>query len=209
MPNGDTTGTTASRDSFIADSHERSYRKHLDTMITVADNAGFCFGVKRAVSLVDDALNGNDRLFMLGELIHNKDFSDRLIARGAQIITPDDIYGLDPEKVYKTIVMISSSNQIYVFVTPALFTISLKKAKDLTGEKSLELLKLDLLRKYTGYIRGGCSPLGMIRKYPTYIEELAQLEDYIYVSAGVRGLQLRLKPEDLAAACEGEFASFT
>ena len=98
MPNGDTTGTTASRDSFIADSHERSYRKHLDTMITVADNAGFCFGVKRAVSLVDDALNGNDRLFMLGELIHNKDFSDRLIARGAQIITPDDIYGLDPEK---------------------------------------------------------------------------------------------------------------
>ena len=98
MPSGDTTGTTASRDSFIADSHERSYRKHLDTMITVADNAGFCFGVKRAVSLVDDALNGNDRLFMLGELIHNKDFSDRLIARGAQIITPDDIYGLDPEK---------------------------------------------------------------------------------------------------------------
>ncbi len=117
--------------------------------------------------------------------------------------------GLDPEKVYKTIVMISSSNQIYVFVTPALFTISLKKAKDLTGEKSLELLKLDQLRKHTGYIRGGCSPLGMIRKYPTYIEELAQLEDYIYVSAGVRGLQLRLKPEDLAAACEGKFASFT
>ena len=105
--------------------------------------------------------------------------------------------------------LISKTNQIDVLVTPARFTIALKKAKDLTGEKSLELRKLDLLRKYTGYIRGGCSPLGMIRKYPTYIEELAQLEDYIYVSAGVRGLQLRLKPEDLAAACEGKFASFT
>ena len=116
--------------------------------------------------------------------------------------------GLDPELVYKTIVMISSSSQLYVFVTPALFNISLKKARELTGEKTLELLKLDLLQKYTGYIRGGCSPLGMIRKYPVFVEELAQLEDYIYVSAGQRGLQLRLRPDDLVAACEGSYASF-
>ena len=117
--------------------------------------------------------------------------------------------GLDPEIVYKTIVMTGSSGQLYVFVTPALFSISMKKARELTGEKSIELLRTDQLQKYTGYVRGGCSPLGMTRKYPTYIEELAQLEDHIYVSAGLRGLQLRLKPDDLCAACECGYASFT
>ena len=123
-------------------------------------------------------------------------------------ITASREAGIDPEYVYKTIVMTSSSGQLYVFVTPALFSISLKKAKELTKEKNLELLRQDLLLKHTGYIRGGCSPLGMIRKYPVYIEELAQLEDYIYVSAGQRGLQLRLRPDDLVAACEGSYASF-
>ena len=117
--------------------------------------------------------------------------------------------GLDPETVYKTIVMKGASNQLYVFVTPAEFTISLKKASALTGEKELELLKTDLLLKYTGYIRGGCSPLGMIRQYPTFIEALAELEDYIHVSAGKRGLQLKLTPADLQRATGAVFADFT
>ena len=117
--------------------------------------------------------------------------------------------GLDPETVYKTIVMKGASNQLYVFVTPAEFTISLKKARALTGEKELELLKTDLLLKYTGYIRGGCSPLGMIRQYPTFIEALAELEDYIHVSAGKRGLQLKLTPADLQRATGAVFADFT
>lgn len=117
--------------------------------------------------------------------------------------------GIDPELVYKTIVMTGSSGQTYVFVTPALFTISLKKARQLTGEKELDLLPFGLLQKYTGYIRGGCSPLGMIKKYPVYIEELAQLEDWIFVSAGLRGYQLKVRPCDLKTACEAEFASFT
>ena len=117
--------------------------------------------------------------------------------------------GLDPETVYKTIVMKGASNQLYVFVTPAEFTISLKKARALTGEKELELLKPDLLLKYTGYIRGGCSPLGMIRQYPTFIEALAELEDYIHVSAGKRGLQLKLTPADLQRATGAVFADFT
>lgn len=117
--------------------------------------------------------------------------------------------GLNPETVYKTIVMKGASNQLYVFVTPAEFTISLKKARALTGEKELELLKTDLLLKYTGYIRGGCSPLGMIRQYPTFIEALAELEDYIHVSAGKRGLQLKLTPADLQRATGAVFADFT
>lgn len=117
--------------------------------------------------------------------------------------------GLNPETVYKTIVMKGASNQLYVFVTPAEFTISLKKARALTGEKELELLKTDLLLKYTGYIRGGCSPIGMIRQYPTFIEALAELEDYIHVSAGKRGLQLKLTPADLQRATGAVFADFT
>lgn len=117
--------------------------------------------------------------------------------------------GLNPEMVYKTIVMKGSSNNLYVFVTPAEFTISLKKARALTGEKEIELLKLDQLLKYTGYIRGGCSPIGMIKQYPTYIEALAELEEYIYVSAGKRGVQLKLTPADLQKATGAEFADFT
>ena len=117
--------------------------------------------------------------------------------------------GLFGEMVYKTIVMKGSSNNLYVFVTPAEFTISLKKARALTGEKEIELLKLDQLLKYTGYIRGGCSPLGMIKQYPTYIEALAELEEYIYVSAGKRGVQLKLTPADLQKATGAEFADFT
>ena len=117
--------------------------------------------------------------------------------------------GLNPEMVYKTIVMKGSSNNLYVFVTPAEFTISLKKARALTGEKEIELLKLDQLLRYTGYIRGGCSPIGMIKQYPTYIEALAELEEYIFVSAGKRGLQLKLTPADLQKATGAEFADFT
>lgn len=117
--------------------------------------------------------------------------------------------GLNPEMVYKTIVMKGSSNNLYVFVTPAEFTISLKKARALTGEKEIELLKLDQLLKYTGYIRGGCSPIGMIKQYPTYIEALAELEEYIFVSAGKRGVQLKLTPADLQKATGAEFADFT
>ena len=85
----------------------------------------------------------------------------------------------------------------------------MKKAHSITGEKELEHLKLDLLQKYTGYIRGGCSPLGMIHTYPTYIDELAELEDFIYVSAGLRGYQIKIKPEDLQRAAKAEFVDFT
>jgi Uncharacterized conserved protein len=117
--------------------------------------------------------------------------------------------GIDPELVFKTIVMKGASNTLYVFVTPAEFEIKPKKAKSLTGEKDLALLPLDDLLKYTGYIRGGCSPLGMIHRYRTFISDLAQLEDKIYVSAGMRGMQLCLAPDDLRTATDGEFADFT
>ena len=117
--------------------------------------------------------------------------------------------GLELEKVFKTIVMQNNLNQLFVFCLPAEFEISTKKARELTQSKDIELLKLSELQKHTGYIRGGCSPLGMIRKYPTFIEETAQLEDRIYVSGGQRGIQIEIDPNDLIKATGGVFADFS
>lgn len=116
--------------------------------------------------------------------------------------------GLDLEKVFKTIVMINSQKELFVFVLPAEFEISLKKARALTGSKDIDLLKTSDLQKHTGYIRGGCSPIAMIRKYRTFIEETALLEDKIYVSAGIRGMQIELTPDALQKATDGTFADF-
>ena len=116
--------------------------------------------------------------------------------------------GLEKEKVFKTIVVRNQEKQLFVFCLPAEFEISMKRARELTGSKDLELVKQDELLSLTGYIRGGCSPLGMKRKYPTFIEETALLEDSIYVSAGVRGMQIELKPEDLAISADAQFADF-
>lgn len=117
--------------------------------------------------------------------------------------------GLLPQQVFKTIVMQDDSKNVYVLCLPADFSVSLKKARTLTGSKDIDLIKLTQLQDLTGYVRGGCSPLGMKKHYPTFVEELAQLEEYIFVSAGQRGLQLKLRPEDLVRAANATFADFT
>lgn len=116
--------------------------------------------------------------------------------------------GIETERIYKTIVMKNSNNQLFVFCLPADFDISLKKARAITGSKDIDLLKMTELQKYTGYIRGGCSPLGMIKKYPTFILDLAELEETICVSAGIRGTFLEVSPSDLLRAAEAEYADF-
>ena len=116
--------------------------------------------------------------------------------------------GLDAERVYKTIVMRSSTKEVFVFCLPAEFGISLKKARALTGSSEIDLIKADELMGLTGYIRGGCSPLGMRHRYPTFISELAQLEETIYVSGGQRGIQIELRPDDLAKAAGASYADF-
>ena len=117
--------------------------------------------------------------------------------------------GLDPERVYKTIVMRKTAREVFVFCLPAEYEISLKKARALTSSKEIDLIKQTELMPLTGYIRGGCSPLGMRKHYPTFIEELSQLEDTIFVSAGQRGMQLEVAPEDLRRATDAVFADFT
>lgn len=116
--------------------------------------------------------------------------------------------GIPSEQVYKTIIMENSDKEHFVFCLPAGFSISLKRARELTGSSSIDLMKTDKLLALTGYIRGGVSPIGMKRRFVTFVEELALLEDYVYVSGGVRGLSLRLRPADLLQASSGTFASF-
>ena len=111
---------------------------------------------------------------------------------------------IDPDMLFKTIVMISEDNEVFVFCVPAPSEVSLKKVRNITGKK-ITPLKLESLQKTTGYVRGGCSPLGMKKHFPTFIDETAQLYDRIYVSAGERGHMLCIAPADLQEICVAAF----
>jgi Cys-tRNA(Pro)/Cys-tRNA(Cys) deacylase len=110
------------------------------------------------------------------------------------------------EQVYKTLVTVGKSKTHYVFVIPVAEEIDFKKAAKVVGEKSLEMLPLKDLTAVTGYIRGGCTSVGMKKKFQTTIQEDAMLLDKIVVSGGRLGLQLVLKPDDLLRAAEAEYA---
>ncbi|MCK9546968.1 MAG: Cys-tRNA(Pro) deacylase [Sphaerochaeta sp.] len=124
-------------------------------------------------------------------------------------ISASGYLGVEAHHVYKTIVCEDGQGGHHVFCLPAEFSVNLKKARSLTGRWDLVPLKLAKLKEVTGYIRGGCSPIGMKSPFPTYIEELSQLEQYIFVSAGERGLQVKIRPSDLVRVCKGILADFT
>lgn len=105
--------------------------------------------------------------------------------------------GKAPETVFKTLVAHSGPN-LYVFVIPVAEELDLKKAAKAAGEKKIEMLPLKDLLKWTGYVRGGCSPIGMKKQYPTFIEHSAEILDTIAVSAGKIGMQMELVPQALA-----------
>lgn len=105
--------------------------------------------------------------------------------------------GFPPEQVFKTLVARGPKTGINVFCIPVCCELDLKKAAKTAGDKSIELIPVKELLGLTGYIRGGCSPVGMKKKYPTYIDEICELFDVIAVSAGERGHQMILPPEDL------------
>jgi len=107
--------------------------------------------------------------------------------------------------VFKTLVTVGDKTGINVFCIPANNELDLKKSANASGNKKIEMLKLKDLRSTTGYIRGGCSPIGMIKKYPTYIDEISQFYDEIYVSAGARGMQIKISPEKLLSITEGQY----
>jgi len=105
--------------------------------------------------------------------------------------------GEDIDRVFKTLVLRGDRTGCFVCVIPGEFEVDLKVAARISGNKSCEMLHLKELLPTTGYIRGGCSPIGMKKPFPTFIHESALLFDYIYISAGQRGLQLKIAPQDL------------
>lgn len=112
----------------------------------------------------------------------------------------------DIDRVFKTIVLEGDKTGFFVCVLPGEHEINLKVAAKVSGNKKCETLPLKLLLSTTGYIRGGCSPIGMKRHFPTYIHETAKDYDYIYVSAGQRGLQIKIDPKGLAKEAQASFA---
>lgn len=110
----------------------------------------------------------------------------------------------DPYQVYKTLVTRSASGRNYVFVIPSCGTLDLKKAAKAAGEKSIEMIHQAELLPLTGYIHGGCSPIGMKKKFPTFFEEACVLEDTICVSAGKVGFQVELDPSSLIKITDGQ-----
>lgn len=106
--------------------------------------------------------------------------------------------GFPPEQVFKTLVARGVRTGINVFCIPVCCDLDLKKAAKAAGDKNMEMIHVKELLNLTGYIRGGCSPVGMKKKYPTFFDETCQLYDEIAVSAGERGHQMIVPPESLA-----------
>lgn len=116
-----------------------------------------------------------------------------------------DMMGVDHDTMYKTLVLKGEKTGYLVCCIPVDEEIDLKKAAKAAGDKKAELIHMKDLLPLTGYMRGGCSPIGMKKKFPLYIEETAVLYDKIMVSAGMRGVQISIHPEDLAAYTDGAF----
>lgn len=114
--------------------------------------------------------------------------------------------GYDHALVYKTLVTTGKSGEHYVFVIPIEAEIDFKKAAKAVGEKSLEMLHLKNLTQVTGYVRGGCTAIGMKKQFPTVIQKDAEELTQMHVSGGKLGMQLKLAPEDLKKAAKAQFA---
>ena len=119
-------------------------------------------------------------------------------------ITVADKLGQNVEQVFKTLVLRGDKTGIFVCVIPGHTEVDLKKAAKLSGNKKAEMIQMKELLPLTGYIRGGCTPIGMKKPYPNYIHSTCNNFDFIYISAGQRGMQIKLNPQDLI-----EFAMMT
>ncbi len=117
--------------------------------------------------------------------------------------------GMNPDTVFKTLVAKGDRNGFCVFCIPCSLEVDLKKAARVTGDKKVEFLHLKDLLPTTGYIRGGCSPIGMKKKFPTFIHESAKAFDAISISGGMRGIQVILSPLALAEFIDAKFANLT
>ena len=136
---------------------------------------------------------------------HRYDTSDG----GIDGVTVAGKVGIEPERVFKTLVTRGASGSYHIFVIPVAHELDLKKAARAAGEKNVAMIPVADINKVTGYIRGGCSPIGMKKPYPVHLDETAILYDRIVVSAGRIGLQMELTPDDLCRAAEADYADLT
>ena len=137
------------------------------------------------------------------EQFYEFDESDLSGTHAAQAI------GMPPEQVFKTLVARGEKTGINVFCIPVCCELNLKKAARAAGDKNMELVPVKELLGLTGYIRGGCSPVGMKKKYPTFLDETCVLWEEIAVSAGARGHQMILPPEKLAELVSAKLVDLT
>ncbi|MBO5525377.1 MAG: Cys-tRNA(Pro) deacylase [Clostridia bacterium] len=117
--------------------------------------------------------------------------------------------GQDPERTFKTLVTTDGKKGYFVFVVPVSSTLHLKKAAKAVGAKSIEMIPQRELLPLTGYVHGGCSPIGMKKQFCTVVEETAQLFDTIFFSAGKRGYQVELAPDDFAKLVGAKYEDIT
>jgi Cys-tRNA(Pro)/Cys-tRNA(Cys) deacylase len=117
--------------------------------------------------------------------------------------------GHDVDQVFKTLVLRGDKTGVFICVIPGSKEVDLKKAARVSGNKNAAMVAMKEILELTGFIRGGCSPIGMKKKYATYIDENCILYDHIYISAGIRGLQLKIATDDLIIISAGEICSLT
>ena len=134
---------------------------------------------------------------------HSYPHEEGVAVDGATVVA---LIGRDPADVYKTLVAVGASKGHYVFVIPVEAELDLKKAAKAAGEKSVAMLPLKELTPLTGYVRGGCSPIGMKKAFPTFFHAAALERPTVLVSAGRIGSQVEVAPEALCQAVRGKFA---
>lgn len=132
--------------------------------------------------------------------VHSYDWDGKTAPDGLSVANS---MGQDPGQVFKTLVARGASGSYYVFDIPVMNSLDLKKAARSVGEKSISMIHLKELFPLTGYVHGGCSPIGMKKQFPTVIDETCILYDSIYVSAGRIGLQVEISPNDLLELING------
>ena len=124
-------------------------------------------------------------------------------------VTVAQMVGVEPERVYKTLVTQGKSGAYFVFVVPVEAELDLKKAARSVDEKAVAMIPVKDINKVTGYVRGGCSPFGMKKLYTTRIDESAILQEKILVSAGRIGQQIEIAPDDIVTVVGAEYADIT
>lgn len=137
-----------------------------------------------------------------------REFEETDVSRGVGMRIAEQL-GEDPDSSLKTLVCVAPSGDHVVCCIPVACEVDLKKAAAAAGEKSLSLMPIKDLEAVTGYVRGGCTPIGMKKPFPTLIDETAQLYDEVGVSGGRRGLSIRLSPDDLVAFLGATLADIT